>query len=625
MTLALLLVLSGLASDVRVEVRGRLEHGEAPGEVAVRVRAGVRWFLPPLEEASPTGAVEGVLGSEPLLLTVDVPEATADAAGVWAEVVAPGWQRTVAFAPFASAKERLTVDLALARGGTVEGGVVDASGRGALARVQLVPATGDLRRPDLRLPPVPYTTDGGGRFRLHFGAAGLYHALALQAQGGTGCARNLRLDPARPSDPVVLTIDRGVALAGRVLDPDGVPVVPYALIAVPEGFEALVLDDEAFLGRDALQFPRASVAADGSFRFADLAPGPITLLGRFAGGPFLVHEPITLARPGLEDARVEARVHRLRVTVRDAAREVVVPARTSRREPAARWASALALVPDLPFDPDAPAPRPAERLKDDSWIRAGEAGERIRLVCVESDVPAVERVWTLPDSPWRVQETVELPPPVAPARLRLTIDGPQIGPGHTRRLLVATPSGVPVIDVWTRERSETLVLPPGAFLVRVTEGFVAGCGLALFHQLPAQPLPSAETEVSLRAGEERELTLALVPSAHLVLTLDLPRREPSFDIDSWWDWPDDWDVALGVRPVTLRPLDGGRIVHPRFRLGTEDPVALDGVAPGWPCRSRTPILPGRYALVVELEDGSRLETTVELASGETTAVTLAPR
>lgn len=613
------------AHEVHVEVRGRLEHGEAPGEVLVRVRTGTRWNEPTLDDTTSGNAIEGVLGDEPLVVTVDLPDAQEANAGVWAEVAAPGWQRTVAFAPFASSKGTLTLDLALARGGTLPGRVVDASGRGATARVQLVPAVGELRAPDLRLPPVPYSTDADGRFRLHFGTAGLYHALALQARGGSGCARNLRLDPARPSEPIELTLDRGVPLAGRVLDPDGVPVVPYTLFAVPEGFEELVLDEEAFLGTDALQFPRVDVRSDGAFRLDDLAPGPITLVGRFANGPFLVHEPIALARPGLEDAVVEACVHRMQVTVRDAARQVVAPMRVARYEPAARWAGALALVPDRPFDPDAPEPRPAARMEDGSWIRAAEAGERIRLTCVASDVPAVERVWTLPESPWLVQETVELPPPVAPARLRLTIGGPPIEPGHTWRLLVVTPSGVPVIDVWTRERSETLVLPPGAFLVRVTEGFVAGCGLALFHELSARPLPSAETEVSLHAGEERSLTLTLVPSAHLVLKLEGPRRVTSFDIDSWWDWPDDWNVALGVRPVSLRPLDGGRIVHPRFRLGTEDPVALDGVAPGWPCRSRTPILPGRYAVAVELEDGRRLETAVELVSGETATVTLTSR
>lgn len=422
-----------------------------------------------------------------------------------------------------------------------------------------------------------------------------------------------------PPQVVALEAQSGATITGRVLDPEGEPVVPYEVAAVPVGSESL--DGDAVPNWNAIALGRP-VAVDDQGRFAlhDLAPGGHVLFGRFAHGApqRLNRDPIEV---GTEDVTLTAAEHRIAVTVLDADGNALDTAQgyeLGRSDGILRF--------ERLDGPDLEGPVFQGRQLA---VRRVEPGTRWRISYASLGSPLVEVVRDVPREPWLLRETLQLAAPVEPARLRLRmrVDDRPYSSGF--EIAARTASGANAVVDPTRESWESVPLAPGAYRIEVTP--TSGSSFRCGPIDPEDLVPSfgpAAFDVELAPGEEREETLVLPPCRRVAIDLARPRQGDAAALDRIGDLLETWK-AIGLAPATLRSLATGLVLHPDFSVDLGDPVRASrrhlwakGIAPGRRSVSASGIGPGRYALVVELPGGERIEREIDVKEPGITEVTL---
>jgi protocatechuate 3,4-dioxygenase beta subunit len=183
-------------------------------------------------------------------------------------------------------------DLFLARPASLEGRVVDASGAGREAWIDLLgprePGTPLESATDVYFGWRSLETDDDGVFRCTDLAAGSYELRVATRAGARTAKFGVELREGEARTDLELALPAGPSVHGRILDPHGAPLAGAEVELVAEGPG----------GRPA----RARSGADGSFLVADLEPVPYTLRA-WLWGPWPDGEPgaelAPFRRPGL--------------------------------------------------------------------------------------------------------------------------------------------------------------------------------------------------------------------------------------------------------------------------------------------------------------------------------------
>jgi len=142
-------------------------------------------------------------------------------------------------------------------------------------------------------------TDERGAFTVPGVASGT-NVLFVNASGFEPIAgRQIQVPSGGEHDVGDVELERGVVLAGRVVDPNGAPVASATLSPYEPASGGLRL-----FARDDAGEPLATTAPDGTFRVDELAAGPWTLLVRSETHPSTVATGMT-DRPGEERVGIE--------------------------------------------------------------------------------------------------------------------------------------------------------------------------------------------------------------------------------------------------------------------------------------------------------------------------------
>lgn len=614
---------------VRVVVCQELERDESPVP-GLRVALG----------CAPAGSFLGPPGTHAPLATVTLDEQGEARVelelppgdrtpSIWAQVVSPGFQQWVRRTQVDPRRPEVCLSVPGRAGGTLYG-VVRAgapSAKHERAKLRLVEVGADASAAET----LAATADDDGRFFIHFPRRGRYHLQAAWKGLGLAVLRDLALDPAGEPARVELDLGAGLTLAGRVLDPDGEPVHPFTLSALPEGFDLVTDERVASHWWNGLFGERVVSDEDGRFAFHGLPPGRYALAGAFSGPfggvpPELLGSALHAAGEG--EVTVEARVHRMLVRVLD---DDGKPLALGPRP----WLERTAQDPVLFCGQDGAAsadPFPGQAgfdfITGTRAIEVARPGTELRLAFAAPHCPLVERMLCMPEEPWLVTEELRLPPPVEPALLHLRVEG---GSGECELSLFSA-SGVDVTSATPFKHGllEARV-PPGAYRLSVRQIEFRMCWSGDPEDLVPAFAP-AETPVELLAGQTTRVEVTLRPSVRLKIALELPRRGTADEIQEIVD-------HVGAFREPLRPVVAGAKVElwraesstaivPEFSVETPElelrALCLPYIAPGRECISISAIPPGTYRLVAVLDDGRRIEREVELPEGSTTTVTLAP-
>ncbi|MEZ5964280.1 MAG: carboxypeptidase-like regulatory domain-containing protein [Planctomycetota bacterium] len=178
-------------------------------------------------------------------------------------VTAPGYGRATTALQSEPGSEQDVGDIALAASSFIAGRVVDEAGNGVPgARVQ-VKRGGIMDQAIFAVMSGATTdhttTDIDGRFRLDDVTPGRLRLRASRAGFADSDSARIEVEAGRGADDVVLTLDHGGSIAGKLL------LAPGARLG----------DWDVYAGelRGAASPASAALAADGSFRIDDLAPG----------------------------------------------------------------------------------------------------------------------------------------------------------------------------------------------------------------------------------------------------------------------------------------------------------------------------------------------------------------
>ena len=650
---------------VRVVVREQLIRGEAPVaglSVALGCTAGWSFVGPP----ETSGALRVVTLDERGQAEVELelpPDLGAKPGSgdsrIWGQVVSPGFQQWVRSADFDAAGRVAHLAMPARPGGTLYGVVrAEPSSVRGNAQVRLVrsgppPAAASAAG----APALIARADSEGRFALHFTERGRYDLHASWAGRGTAVLRDLALELHGVPSQVTLDIAPGLGLAGRVVDPDGKPVYPFTLSALPEGFEHLSSERALREWSAGVYGERVVTDQEGRFALHGLPAGRYALVGALdtTRPEVLSRQPIPA---GTLDATVEARVHRLALRVLDH--------EGKPRDLSVHQKPFYELRPDDPVlhcrkgEPalgSAPVAFQGSVFEHEA-IAVVESGAEVHLAFAAPDIPLVERRLRMPEEPWLVTADLRLPPPVEPAvlRLKMVADGRPFAAAKTLSLL--SPSGVDVTSGASLQDSElVLSVSPGTYRLRLRPTHFLFCWGGSPEELVPEFAP-AEAEVELVSGRETELELGVRANARLRLALELPSLGSASEIVEIWETAGDYREpmrrALGGARVELWPAQGGEVLRPEFSVAVPELPARSALcapwfAPGRECVSISAIPPGTYRLVVEFDDtlrtdtlrtdtlrtdtlrtdvlrtaARRIELEVTLAERSTTSVTLAP-
>ena len=152
-------------------------------------------------------------------------------------VSAPGRQPRVEAEPVTlDPGEHRSLTIAVGSGASIVGRIEDTAGR-PVSRVEVWRVTAELSMPKLlesyEKPVAAVVADEQGRFRFDDVATGLWHVGPRPTERGdgqaadaiAGLAQLVQIDPSSREVVVVVRVDRGLYMKGRVLDPSGAPAV----------------------------------------------------------------------------------------------------------------------------------------------------------------------------------------------------------------------------------------------------------------------------------------------------------------------------------------------------------------------------------------------------------------
>ncbi len=647
------------------------EHRANEGRAGIELEIGVGKRSDPqhhVDRAVLTRVASGADGVARGVVHVPVEWQRDGAARIWARVASPGYAWSSAVRTLRPKDDERVTKLFVRSGGRLLGTV--RSEDGAIvrdARVWL------LRREPDRLTAVEATTEG--RFAISFPESGDF-ALHVRAAGpgpGRGSGRveleGLKLDEAPRSIDVEVT--GGLALRGRVVDPDGAPVLGLQVLALPAGHtkvpsEALFA---AFERSGGLWGGVASTNTSGAFEIPAVAPSDYDLYVSWAGVGF-GHKGF---RDGL-DAKLERFVrvgtrafdsgatpielvfatHRIEVRLQAQNPPAPSVAAAAGGEPRLRLVSlpgeryARALGPEI-----GPFSMPPIVVGDVAVFPGHEPRATYLALWTDPEYARVER--RVQPDPARYCRRVELDlgPRGAPAHLGIEVTDPEghpiggDGTGRDVRIVVET------VDTHVElARSDSMgicsmslivnggwavSLPAGRVRVRASDESCARRGLSPHappsHYTPASVVvelePGATRAVVLRLGEAGYLNFASNTGSVLPrLGLDDAEATEPLDLEPpLGDELQRWYFRAAERPrlqngggfATLTRAGEERVAPLHFQT-SRGATTIGWIAPGMSAYCATPLPPGRWTLRVE--DGERVlfETEVEIHAGETTVV-----
>lgn len=598
----------------RTVVEQRREAGE-PVVPGLRVELGL---LAPGEDIGlpgerPVAATVELDAQGRAELTLEPPPALEPGSVLWARVASPGYQQDVDTEPYDPSRAQLTLTVHARPGGTLHGEVTPPGGA-MVERIRLVSV-------DAPESATQALADEAGRFRVHFETTGRHHLQVSRPGQETAFVRDLALDVRAPPRRMAVELAPGLALAGRLVDPDGHPLYSTMVSALPADLLPREAEIPEKAWSDGHYGQRVVTDPDGRFRLTRLPPGRYLLVGALDGPPRVLSDELLSA--GAEDLRVEARLHRLRVRVVDA-RGMGVGLASTRvhafsREPGR---AILALDPLGRTPQRVPVPFPSE------VVRAVEPGDVLRLAYVDPRTTLVERTVSIPARPWLVDEELRLAPPVEPARLRVRWSEQQAVSRIDFKLFTET--GIDLGGALLDGPPHELELGPGKYWVRAqgVQGLVCFEG-DVEERIP--PFTFADVELELAPGGSSSLDLVAVPRARLRIDLAGPARGTAPEIAQALlrrEGSGHLQRTLGGARIELHAERGGPPLVCQFAVGLPEweqlSVPRPWIAPGRECVLLTPLAPGSYRLRAHLHDGRVLERTLELASERATVVELGP-
>ncbi len=259
---------------------------------------------PPAPLASGTAeSADALSAADGSFLVAAIPALALDAE-VRRQGFAPSRVRGFKVPPVAAEAAGSPVDLGtivLKPGAALAGQVIDGQGR-PIARAQVFEVS-ELRPPAelaerLRQEVPAATTGPDGRFSLVDRPRGLPLHLLVSAPGYLpATVRGVRPPTLKP---LSIRLTAGTALAGRVVDPEGLPVAGASIEA--SGRAALPGREDRLVGPAVLR--RATAGQDGRFELPDLPEGRSTLTVSAAGFVALDDLEVDLPQPPGEEVRV---------------------------------------------------------------------------------------------------------------------------------------------------------------------------------------------------------------------------------------------------------------------------------------------------------------------------------
>jgi hypothetical protein len=191
-------------------------------------------------------------------------------------VTAPGRQPRVDAEPVTlDPGEHRSLTIAVGSGASIVGRIEDTAGR-PVSRVEVWRVTAELSMPKLlesyEKPVATVVADEQGRFRFDDVATGLWHVGPRPMEGGDGQAADaipalaqlVQIDASSREVAIVVRVDRGLYMKGRVLDPSGAPAIDCDVSAHA---------DSAWV------YVHAQTDASGRFVLGPLPAGSYTLEG----------------------------------------------------------------------------------------------------------------------------------------------------------------------------------------------------------------------------------------------------------------------------------------------------------------------------------------------------------
>lgn len=151
-------------------------------------------------------------------------------------------------------------------------------------------------------------TGSDGVFRLEVGD-GTSFELSVRAQGFRETSRQLRLEPGEKPRPLLIQLEEGLVLAGRVLEPSGKPAVGVAV-----RLESSRQEVRGAAVASRMRIWSSVTDGEGRFRFAELPPGRYEVMAQTPEGG----RAREVAEAGQEDVELQLEAAgSLTITVQD--------------------------------------------------------------------------------------------------------------------------------------------------------------------------------------------------------------------------------------------------------------------------------------------------------------------
>lgn len=454
------------------------------------------------------------------------------------------------------------------------------------------------------------------------------YALTARSQGhGTAWLPFVVIAHGEPSERIDLELSGSGMIAGRLVDPEGQPVLGHGLRAVLTRIKGAThlstnqkLDFER--GRGCVQ-GAAQTDEFGAFTIEGLEPGDYRLLaweGAHYGETALLAAQVGTGSPS---QRFTLQRHALIVRVIDHEGQPVETVANEGNGSRLRvgTASAYCRLAKLRAGEWSQSPWSQKRGK---WLIAQLKPDREYVLGVLSSNHALQEqrvLLTLTD--YQREVVVHLPAPVEPAVLHLGGVGPGGVPvSHPLTLTVRTPEGRTLLE-WESTRSSgkelPLQLPPGPYVVSAEESW----------ERVIRSHVGVEETIELKANEVKRMTLELGAAGYLGVHPEIGgppgRIEPGEELDlrAW--------RSHGLVQVHLVPNSPAEVMQLEFPH--QGPAAMShpshdlGLPAGSRLRAVAPIAVGKFKVRLLLRGYEPFEQQVQIQEGRCTWIkaTLTPR
>lgn len=563
-------------------------------------------------------------------------------ARIWGQVAHPGKRAYLRVTALPEHDERVSLLLFPRSGASLTGRVLCSDGTPAQgADVKLFPA----RPPESEwvLNEDWARTDAHGGFQVDADEAGLFDLQVSASRLGTAGLRGVQIDSNGETAYVELQLSGDGVIAGKLLDPSGAPVCLYRLWCLPAEHRDVhigylrapqVVPHEWGGG---LYGDHATTDDQGLFRFTGLREGLYHLRGHTAKTGYYEELLTERAVPtGTEDLELRFARHRVLARVLDHQGNRAL-LHSDHRPQCEELPMHALYIEECDAQGKLLQTRrrthdTRERLDNGDLVLDVLPGRSYVLGVFSRECSLVEQRFDVTPGDFERVITVQLSPPAPNTVLEVSLQEPNGEPlacENTQRLY-APESGRLLWEGRDHNRQPTLKLAvgPGRYDWQADAEPSAGHHGERWKATPY--LPTSET-LDVFAARTNRFERRLGASGGFALLVNASELPEQFvatsrrELDAL-DREGRLRVFSGGAAVRLEA--AGKVLSPQFfhRSGQAGVILFNQlgswVLPGSRSTTMSPISPGRYRLVVELEGRETRSQSVEIRAGEVTEVTL---